>query len=45
MKRTLRGPKSKARKTSGFLARMSTKAGKRVINRRRAKGRYRVAVA
>ncbi len=44
MKRTLRGSKSKARKTSGFLSRMSTKAGQKVINRRRAKGRYRLAV-
>lgn len=43
MKRTLRGSIRKARKKSGFLARMSSKAGRKTINRRRAKGRYRLA--
>ncbi len=44
MKRTLRGSKAKAKRGSGFLARMSTPAGKKVIKARRAKGRYRLAV-
>lgn len=44
MKRTLRGPKIKAKKDSGFMVRMSSKAGRKVISRRRAKGRQRLAV-
>jgi large subunit ribosomal protein L34 len=44
MKRTLRGSIAKAKKGSGFLSRMSTKAGKRVIKARRAKGRYRLSI-
>lgn len=44
MKRTLRGSKLKARKDSGFMSRMSTKAGRKVLKKRRAKGRYRLAV-
>ena len=45
MKRTLRGSKAKAKKGSGFLARMASKAGKRVIKARRAKGRYKLAIS
>jgi large subunit ribosomal protein L34 len=44
MKRTLRGAIAKAKKGSGFLKRMSTKSGQKVIKARRAKGRYRVAI-
>lgn len=44
MKRTLRGSIRKARRSSGFMKRMTTKAGRRVIKARRAKGRYRLAV-
>lgn len=44
MKRTLRGSKVKAKKGSGFLKRMSSKAGQKVIKARRTKGRYRIAI-
>jgi large subunit ribosomal protein L34 len=39
MKRTFQPNRSKQRKTSGFLVRMSSAGGKNVIRRRRAKGR------
>lgn len=44
MKRTLMGSKLKAKKGSGFLKRMESKAGQKVIKARRAKGRYRLSV-
>jgi large subunit ribosomal protein L34 len=44
MKRTLRGSIRKARRSSGFLKRMSTKAGRKVIKARRAKGRLKLAM-
>jgi len=44
MKRTLRGSTSKVKKGSGFLKRMSSKAGQKVIKARRAKGRYKLSV-
>jgi large subunit ribosomal protein L34 len=44
MKRTLRGSIAKAKKGSGFLKRMTTKAGRKVIKARRTKGRYKLSV-
>ena len=45
MKRTLGGSNRKKIKTSGFRARLKTKAGKSVLKRRRKKGRKRLAAS
>ena len=44
MKRTLEGTKIKRQRVSGFRARMETPGGREVINRRRARGRHKVAI-
>lgn len=43
-KRTNQPKKKKRARKHGFLAKMSTAAGKKTIKRRRAKGRSRLAV-
>lgn len=44
MKMTLRGSQRKRKKTSGFRVRMASPGGRKVLARRRAKGRKKIAV-
>ncbi|MCJ7588837.1 MAG: 50S ribosomal protein L34 [Candidatus Aminicenantes bacterium] len=44
MKRTFQPNNRRRRKTHGFLVRMSTKGGQKVVKARRQKGRKRIAV-
>nr|QOU10691.1 ribosomal protein L34 [Poteriospumella lacustris]QOU10696.1 ribosomal protein L34 [Poteriospumella lacustris] len=44
-KHTLNGTKRKALRTSGFRARIATKSGRKILKKRRDKGRAKLAIA
>jgi large subunit ribosomal protein L34 len=43
-KNTLNGTKKKAIKTSGFRARLATKSGRKILKKRRRKGRHKISM-
>lgn len=45
MKRTYQPSKKRRNKECGFLKRMSTKSGRKIINRRRRQGRHQLTRA
>jgi len=44
IKRTYQPKKGRHQKTHGFLVRMSTSSGQKVVKRRRARGRHKLTV-
>jgi large subunit ribosomal protein L34 len=43
-KHTLNGRRRKVIKTSGFRARISTKTGRKILKKRRSKGRWKLSI-
>nr|QOU10753.1 ribosomal protein L34 [Spumella sp. Baekdong012001B8] len=44
-KHTLNGSRKKVIKISGFRARLSTKNGRRILKKRRSKGRWKLTIS